>query len=263
MIFDTHAHYDDEAFDADREELLASLADNGIGNVVNVAASMRGCHATLELTEKYDFVYGALGVHPDDADGLTEADMDYIEQQAAQSSKIVAIGEIGLDYYYPADVTYPKTGKDAQKYWFERQIELARQVKLPIMIHSREAAKDTEDILRQTHASDVGGIIHCYSYSKECAKFYLDNGFYIGVGGVVTFKNGRKLKETVEYVPLDRIVLETDSPYLAPVPNRGKRNSSLNLPLVADEIAALKNVTREEVIETTTANAKRLLNIER
>ena len=263
MIFDTHAHYDDEAFDADREELLASLADNGIGNVVNVAASMRGCHATLELTEKYDFVYGALGVHPDDADGLTEADMDYIEQQAAQSSKIVAIGEIGLDYYYPADATYPKAGKDAQKYWFERQIELARQVKLPIMIHSREAAKDTEDILRQTHASDVGGIIHCYSYSKECAKFYLDNGFYIGVGGVVTFKNGRKLKETVEYVPLDRIVLETDSPYLAPVPNRGKRNSSLNLPLVADEIAALKNVTREEVIETTTANAKRLLNIER
>ena len=243
MIFDTHAHYDDEAFDADREELLASLADNGIGNVVNVAASMRGCHATLELTERYDFVYGALGVHPDDADGLTEADMDYIEQQAAQSSKIVAIGEIGLDYYYPADATYPKTGKDAQKYWFERQIELARQVKLPIMIHSREAAKDTED--------------------KECAKFYLDNGFYIGVGGVVTFKNGRKLKETVEYVPLDRIVLETDSPYLAPVPNRGKRNSSLNLPLVADEIAALKNVTREEVIETTTANAKRLLNIER
>lgn len=263
MIFDTHAHYDDEAFDTDREELLASLADNGIGNVVNVAASMRGCHATLELTERYDFVYGALGVHPDDADGLTEADMDYIEQQAAQSSKIVAIGEIGLDYYYPADATYPKTGKDAQKYWFERQIELARQVKLPIMIHSREAAKDTEDILRQTHASDVGGIIHCYSYSKECAKFYLDNGFYIGVGGVVTFKNGRKLKETVEYVPLDRIVLETDSPYLAPVPNRGKRNSSLNLPLVADEIAALKNVTREEVIEATTANAKRLLNIER
>lgn len=263
MIFDTHAHYDDEAFDADREELLASLADNGIGNVVNVAASMRGCHATLELTERYDFVYGALGVHPDDADGLTEADMDYIEKQAAQSSKIVAIGEIGLDYYYPADATYPKTGKDAQKYWFERQIELARQVKLPIMIHSREAAKDTEDILRQTHASDVGGIIHCYSYSKECAKFYLDNGFYIGVGGVVTFKNGRKLKETVEYVPLDRIVLETDSPYLAPVPNRGKRNSSLNLPLVADEIATLKNVTREEVIETTTANAKRLLNIER
>ena len=118
---------------------------------------MRGCHATLELTERYDFVYGALGVHPDDADGLTEADMDYIEQQAAQSSKIVAIGEIGLDYYYPADATYPKTGKDAQKYWFERQIELARQVKLPIMIHSREAAKDTEDILRQTHASDVGG----------------------------------------------------------------------------------------------------------
>jgi len=261
MIFDTHAHYDDEAFDNDRHELLMGLAANQIEKVVNVAASVASCQSTLNLVHEYEFVYGALGVHPDDVAGLTDTDIDRIGQEAAIEPKIVAIGEIGLDYYEHED-GYPKPSKTEQKYWFERQIELAKEIKLPIMIHSRDAAKDTEDILRQTAAHDVGGIIHCYSYSKESARFYLDNGFYFGIGGVITFKNAKKIKEAVQYIPLDRIVLETDSPYLAPVPNRGKRNSSLNLPYVAEQIAQIKGVSYDTVVSITTQNAKWLLKID-
>lgn len=242
MIFETHAHYDDEAFDEDRDELLRSLSLNGIKLVVNVAASMEGCKATLDLASKYDFMYGALGVHPDEVENLTEDDMDFIKTHATKENKIIAIGEIGLDYHEVNLPQYQKTSKELQKKWFVRQIELAKTLNLPIIIHSREAAFDTEDILRQTDARSVGGIIHCYGYSKESAKYYLDAGFYFGIGGVITFKNGRKLKETVEMVPLERLVLETDSPYLAPVPYRGKRNSSLNLPFIVDEIAKIKGV---------------------
>lgn len=261
MIFETHAHYDDEAFDTDRRALLSSLPSNGIEYVVNVAASVSGCHNTIELVKEYDFMYAALGVHPDEVAGLTQRDIDWIKEQAVGLDKIVAIGEIGLDYYECQDYDNPKTTREEQKKWFECQIELAREVSLPIMIHSRDAAMDTEDILRATHAGEIGGIIHCYSYSKESARFYLDNGFYFGIGGVVTFKNGRKLKEVVDYVPLEQIVLETDSPYLSPVPNRGKRNSSLNIPYIAKEIAAIKGVSYEEVVAVTNRNARRLLNI--
>lgn len=261
MIFETHAHYDDEVFDADREELLTSLPSSGIEYVVNVSASMQGCHDTIKLVEQYDFMYGALGVHPDEAAGLSQADMDVIRNLAKSNKKIVAIGETGLDYYEVSEPTRPKTAKKEQQKWFECQLELARELKLPVMIHSRDAAKDTEDILRSTHAEEIGGIIHCYSYSKESARFYLNSGFYFGIGGVVTFKNGRVLKEVVEYVPLSQIVLETDSPYLAPVPNRGKRNSSLNIPYIAEEIAKIKGVSYDEVVDVTNRNARKLLKI--
>lgn len=255
MIFDTHAHYDDDAFNEDRDELLLSLKAAGVGNVVNIAASMESCHTTLDLIRKYDFMYGALGVHPSETAELTETDMQFIKEQTLKESKIVAIGEIGLDYYWP------EPDREIQKKWFVRQLALAKEVDKPLVIHSREAAKDTIDIMCAEHAEESGGIIHCYSYSKESAKDYLDMGFYFGIGGVVTFKNAKKLKEAVEYIPLANILLETDCPYLAPEPNRGKRNASLYLPYVVKAIAQLKNVSEEEVIAVTEENARRVFSL--
>lgn len=170
--------------------------------------------------------------------------------------KVVAIGEIGLDYHWK------EPEPEIQKKWFRRQIKLAKKVNLPIIYHSREAAKDTMDMILETHAADCGGVIHCYSYAKEMAKEYVDMGFYIGVGGVITFKNGRRLKETVEAIPLSRIVLETDCPYLSPEPNRGKRNDSTNLIYVAREIAAIKGISEQKVIEETEKNARKLYRLD-
>ena len=223
MIFDTHAHYDDEAFDADRDELLAGLSAAGIGTVVNIGASLAGTEATVRLTQEYPFIYGAAGVHPSSTDELDEASFARLRELAAQP-KIVAIGEIGLDYYWD------EPDRKLQKYWFRRQLNLARERRLPVVIHSRDAAKDTLDLMREERAEEIGGVIHCFSYGKEMAREYLEMGFYLGIGGVLTFKNAKKLAEVVAYAPFDRLVLETDCPYLAPAPNRGKRNSSLNLP---------------------------------
>lgn len=254
MIFDTHAHYDDDAFDGDREELLASLPENGIGKVVNVSSTLSSCRQTLALTKQYDFLYGAIGVHPSETAELTEESLAWLSE-AAKESGIVAIGEIGLDYYWE------EPEHELQKRWFERQLELAAGLELPVIIHSRDAAKDTLDILRAEHAEDIGGVIHCYSYSVEMAREYERMGFFFGIGGVVTFTNAKKLKEVVEYLPLDRIVLETDCPYLAPVPNRGKRNSSLNLPYIAQSIAQIKHVPYERVLEETCKNAIKLYRL--
>ena len=254
MIFESHAHYDDEAFDKDRDELLASLAGHGIDMVINVGASLAGCRATLELIEKYPFIYGAMGVHPSETQELSEEGIAWLREQCFRD-KVVAVGEIGLDYYW-------KEPEPAlQKKWFERQLELAREVKMPVIIHSRDAAKDTLDMMQALHAEEMGGVVHCYSYTKELAREYLNMDFYFGIGGVITFKNSRKLKEAVEYIPLERILLETDSPYLAPEPNRGRRNSSLNLPHVAQEVARLKGVPYEEVVEVTRKNAEALFHI--
>lgn len=253
LIIDTHAHYDDEVFDQDREQLFEAMKDK-IEIVVNVGASMKSCQDTLALMEKYPFVYGALGVHPSEVEPLNPADMEWIKKESAKE-KIVAIGEIGLDYHWK------EPAKEVQYKWFIEQLKLAREVSLPIIIHSRDAAQDTLSVLKQEKASQLGGIIHCYSYSKETAKEFLDMGFYFGIGGVVTFANGKKLKEVVEYLPLDKIVLETDCPYLSPEPNRGKRNSSLNLPYVVDAIAAIKGISKEKVIEVTQQNAKDVYRI--
>ena len=254
-IFETHAHYDDEAFDQDRELLLESMEQQGIGTVVNVCASIGQFGRTVALTEKYPFVYGAVGVHPDDADKMTEETLREI-REISHLKKIIAIGEIGLDYYWHKEECEHKR----QQEMFRAQMDIAREEKLPFMIHSRDAAKDTLDIVREYMKGGMyGGIIHCFSYGKEMAEEYLKMGLYLGIGGVVTFKNARKLKEVVEYAPLDQLVLETDSPYLSPEPNRGKRNSSLNLPYVAQAIAEIKGVTPEQVIRITRENAEKLL----
>lgn len=251
MIFETHAHYDDTAFDTDREELLCGLNSCGIGRVVNISSSLQSCTRTVELMEKYPFIYGAVGIHPSDSGELKEEDISLLKRLCSHK-KCVAVGEIGLDYYWK------EPDPSVQKKWFVRQLSLARETELPVVIHSRDAAKDTIDIMKAEHAEEIGGVIHCYSYSRETAKSFLDMGFFFGIGGVLTFKNGRKLKEAVEYLPMDRIVLETDSPYLSPEPNRGKRNSSLNLPYVVKALAAIKGISEEETERITWENACRL-----
>lgn len=254
MIFETHAHYDDEAFDEDRETLLQSMQENGIGTIVNVGASLQSTKATIELMGKYPFIYGAAGVHPSETAELNEENFAWL-QEVSRLDKIVAIGEIGLDYYWE------EPAHEIQKYWFERQLDLAGKVHKPVIIHSRDAAQDTLEIMQKKRAEDIGGVIHCYSYSPEMAMLYVKMGFYIGIGGVVTFKNGKKMKEVVEAVPLERILLETDSPYLAPEPNRGKRNSSLNLSYIARQIAEIKGISYEEVIAQTEENAKKMYRL--
>lgn len=255
MIFESHAHYDDEQFDEDREALLAGLPANGIEYVVNVGASMESSKRTCALTEQYDFIYGSVGVHPNETAGITGKDVDTLRRMAESGKKIVAIGEIGLDYYWD------EPERAVQKKWFACQIELARQLKLPLIIHSRDAAADTWDIMSACNCEEIGGVVHCFSYAKEEAAKYLNMGFYLGIGGVLTFHNARKLKEVVQYAPLDKILLETDSPYLAPVPYRGKRNSSLNLHLVAEELARIKGIDKEEVIAVTSANARKMFRM--
>ncbi len=251
MIFDTHTHYDDEAFNEDREALLDRMPQQGIGRIVNIGSSLNACQETIKLMNKYPYIYGAIGVHPSDATELDEVGFAWLKEQC-QLEKCVAVGEIGLDYYWK------EPDRDIQIKWFERQLELAREVKKPVVIHSRDAAKDTADIMKAHNAHELGGVIHCFSYSKETAKIFADMGFYIGIGGVITFKNGKKLKEAVEYLPMNQIVLETDCPYLAPEPHRGKRNSSLNLTYVVDALAQLKGISKEEVEQITWENAMNL-----
>ncbi len=212
MLFDTHAHYDDGAFDKDREEILAGLGAVGVGAVVNVGASLESTRRTLELAWRYPFIYGAVGVHPSECGALTEEDIRWIESLAS-GKKVVAIGEIGLD------------------------------------------------ILKAEKGEEIGGVVHCFSYTWETARVCLDMGFYLGIGGVATFKNARRLKEVVAYAPLDRLVLETDCPYLAPEPHRGKRNDSRYLSYVAEAVAAIKGIGREQVEAVTWENARRLYRL--
>lgn len=254
MIFDSHAHYDDEAFEEDRDVLLSSMQANGIDTIVNVGASIESSGSSLQLAETYDFIYATVGVHPSDTDELNEE--NYLELcKLMDKEKVVAVGEIGLDYYWDTP------SRDIQKKWFVRQLNTAVEKNKPVIIHSRDAAADTLDIMKAEKPWDQGGVIHCFSYSVEMAREYLNHGFYIGIGGVLTFHNAKKLKEVAEYVPLNQIVLETDCPYLAPVPNRGKRNSSLNLTYVADMLAEIKGIAREEIERVTYENACRLYRI--
>ena len=207
----------------------------------------------VQLAQEYPFIYAAVGVHPDEVGTLDEEKFAYLKTQC-QKEKVVAVGEIGLDYYWDNEA------HEVQKKWFQRQLELARELDLPVIIHSRDAAADTLEMMQQ-YAKGLRGVIHCFSYSKEMAKEYVKMGFYIGVGGVVTFKNSKKLKEIVTELPLEKILLETDSPYLAPTPNCGKRNSSLNLPYIAQEIADLKGISYEEVVACTEKNGRDLFRI--
>ncbi|MDO4302981.1 MAG: TatD family hydrolase [Bacillota bacterium] len=249
MIFDTHAHYDDEAFDSDREALLGGMKEKGVEYIVNIGASLASCRTTLELTEKYPFIYGAIGIHPSDTAELTDEDMNWLKSKA-ENDKIVAIGEIGLDYYWP------EPDHEIQKKWFKEQLKLAEELKMPVVIHSRDAAKDTLEILQNWNDKKTRGVIHCFSYTWEIAKEYLAMDYYFGIGGVLTFKNARKLVEAVEHIPMERILLETDCPYLAPEPYRGKRNQSDYIYYVADKLAEQKGLDREDVLRITGENAK-------
>ena len=274
MIIDTHVHYDDEAFDADREELIGSLQENNIGIVIDIGSTKESLPKIRSLMERYDFVYGAMGLHPDEIGDLTDELLGELREDM-KNPKVLAVGEIGLDYYWN------KEEQELQKAAFRKQINLALECGKPVVIHPREAAADTLDILREMYGkgslwealhgsapaasgtasgpTERKGVMHCYSYSAEQARIYTrELGFYLGIGGVVTFKNAKKIKEVVADTPLEYIILETDCPYLAPVPYRGKRNCSLYLPYVVQAIAELKGVSPEEVERITEENARRL-----
>lgn len=254
MIFDSHAHYDDEAFDQDREELLKQCKAQGIEYIVNVSADLHSVETTLALAKQWPFIYAAVGIHPDGVGELNEERFAWMRERCAEP-KTVAIGEIGLDYYWN------KENHEIQKYWFRRQMELAKELKLPMIVHSREAAADTLEEIQKAQSPELTGVIHCFSYSPEMAQEYLRMGYYIGIGGVVTFKNAKKLKEVAKLVPPERILLETDCPYLSPVPNRGQRNSSLNLPYVVQTLSELKGMSEEEIMQVTCENARRMYRI--
>ena len=253
MIFESHAHYDDSKFDDDREELLSTMQENGIEKIINIGCSIESCKSTLELTKQYPFVYGAMGIHPSDIGDLNEDTFLWLREQV-KKEKVVAVGEIGLDYYWDKEEEVQKN----QRIWFRRQLELAKENNLPVIIHSRDAAADTMEIMKEAYVQGIKGVIHCFSYSKEQAQEYVKMGYYIGVGGVVTFKNAKKLKETVAEIGLPHIVLETDCPYMAPEPHRGTRNDSRNLIYVVKTIAELTGTTPEEVEAVTWENAKKL-----
>lgn len=281
-IFDTHAHLCDAAFDEDREAIIADLGAHGVGAFTEIGFDLPSSRAALALAERYPQVYAAVGFHPDHSDHLRDEDVEtlrkMVENGAGTRKKIVAIGEIGLDYHYtregilrraaasgqepdPESLATADPEPEIQKACFRRMLQLARALGLPINVHSREAAQDTYDLIVEEHGYENSGIIHCFGYPVEMAERFVKLGLYVGVGGVVTFKNSRKLKEVVERIPIERIVLETDCPYMAPVPKRGTRNDPRNLPYVVEEIAALRQMDPAEVIRITTENAKRVYRI--
>ena len=254
MLFDTHAHYNDSRFDSDRDEVLESMHENGISLIMNACSSVEEIPEITELCEKYPFMYGAVGIHPQEALGTTEADIELL-RRAASHEKIKAIGEIGLDYYYD------EPPREIQQEWFLRQVELAKELKLPVIIHDRDAHGDTMDILRYANVRECGGVFHCYAGSVEMAREILDWGMYIAFGGTLTFKNARKVREVAQYVPIERIVIETDSPYLTPDPQRGRRNDSRYMHLVVKKIADIKGLTYAETARILTENGKKLFGI--
>ena len=257
MNYERHAHFDDEAFDEDRDELLSDIKSHGIETIVNVAASLSSVESTLKLSHLYPHVYAAIGVHPSETLELNDENLDLLRQRM-NDERCVAVGEIGLDYHFLDE--YPDPDKKTQKIWFEKQLQLARELDKPVIIHSRDAAADTLEIMKKSEYSSLKYDMHCYSYSKEMVK-ELNKLDYYGIGGVITFKNAKKLIEALQEMPLNRIMLETDCPYLAPTPHRGERNSSYYLPLVAQRIAELKGLSYDDVVSITCENAKRFFNM--
>lgn len=250
-IFDSHAHYNDEQFDIDCDSLLASLPEAGIVGVINCGTDVTSSLASLAMAEKYPFVYAACGYHPESALEFTDDKLSEIEKMLSHS-KCVAVGEIGLEYHYDF------VPKDVQKYVFEKHLELAVKHDMPVIVHDREAHADTMELLKKYKPK---GVLHCYSGSAEMAKEVLNLGMYIGLGGAVTFKNAVKPVEVAEMLPPDRLLLETDCPYMAPVPKRGKRNNSAYIEYVAEKIAEIKNMSAQEILDITTENTRRLFGI--
>lgn len=289
QIFDTHAHLNDRCFDDDRDEIIKDLERAGIEAFTEIGFDLESSRKAVELAYTHANVYAAVGFHPDHSDvcsekdvmelkSIVEKDKDRVRDGRHSSGKIVAIGEIGLDYYYtregilkaaekvgkdpdPEDLANADPDPEIQRETFRKMLRLSRELKLPINVHSRDAAKDTYDLIVSEKGYENGGIIHCFSYPLEMAKLYVKLGMCVGIGGVVTFKNSKKVKEVVENIPIENIVLETDCPYMAPTPLRGTRNDPRNLSYVVDKIAELKNMTPRDVICLTTENAKRVYRI--
>lgn len=254
MLIDSHAHLDDRRFDDDREMIINNLKNNNIELVINIGADLKTSVASVDLANKYENIYAAVGVHPHSAKEVNTMVMEMIKE-LAENEKVVAIGEIGLDFYYD------NSPRDIQRKWFIEQLKLAKELDLPVIIHTRDASQETYDILKNNQDGTVRGVMHCYSGSVEMAARYIDMGFYISLGGPVTFKNARVVREVAEAVPLDKLLIETDCPYLTPEPYRGKRNEPVYVKYVAEKIAEIKGITYKELVKATNENAKRLFNI--
>ena len=252
-LFDTHAHLDDERFDEDREQIIEQIKQDGISLIVNPGADMKSSRAAIKLAEKYDFIYAAVGIHPHDVKDITEADLIELEQMA-KHEKVVAIGEIGLDYYYD------NSPRELQMEYFIKQIELANKLSLPIIIHSRDASMETYEILKE-HKKDIGCVLHCFSQSLEMAELYLKIGCHLSFAGPLTFKKSSKLKEVARNIPLDKIFIETDSPYLTPEPYRGRRNDPSKVRYVAEELSKLRAISVDKIAEITMNNAIEFFDI--
>lgn len=254
MLFDTHAHLVDEKFDLDIDEVVREIKNAGVGFVMNPGCCVETSKKAIELSEKYDFIYAGVGIHPHDADSMTDTSMSELEE-LCRHEKVKAIGEIGFDYHYEF------SSRENQRKCFEAQLELAKKVGLPVMIHDREAHKDTMDMLKLHDIASIGGVMHCYSGSVEMMREVIKLGMYVSIAGPVTYKNSAKLPEVAKAVPSDRLLIETDCPYLTPEPLRGKRNDPSKIVYTAQKIAELRGISLEELAEITTANAKRFYNI--
>ncbi len=254
MLIDSHAHLDDKRFDSDRDMLIKNLKDNGLDLVINIGADLQTSIASVSLAEKYENIYAAIGVHPHSAKEMDNSTIEILKS-FAKREKVVAIGEIGLDFHYD------NSPRDVQRKWFKEQLKLAKEVDLPVVIHTREASQETFDILKEAQDGKLRGVLHCYSGSVEMALEYIKLGFYISLGGPVTFNNAKVSREVAKAVPLDKLLIETDCPYLTPVPYRGKRNEPIFVKYVAETIAEIRGISLEELGEATNRNTKELFKI--
>ncbi len=252
MLFDTHAHLDDEQFDLDREEVIADIYKSGVTKVMDIGASIETSYKAVEIADKHDFIYAAVGVHPSETVGMTEKDIDIL-RELAKNKKVRAIGEIGLDYHYE------DTNPEEQKIWLRRQIELADEIKLPVIIHDRDSKGECVKILREMNVTN--GVVHCFSSSAEVAKELVKQGLMISFTGVLTFKNARRAVEACAAIPLERLMIETDCPYMAPEPHRGTRNHSGNVRFIAEKMAEIKGISFEELCRITYENGLKFFGI--
>ncbi|MDF2522659.1 MAG: hydrolase, TatD family [Clostridiales bacterium] len=254
MFFDTHAHYDDARFNEDRTETIINAHKNGVRYILNASSDMASVIESINLSQEFEFVYSAVGIHPHEVTNLNTSILSAL-YDFASSRKVVAIGEIGLDYFYD------NSPRELQKHWFAEQIIMAKELKLPIIVHDRDAHEDCMKIIKKENAAQAGGVFHCFSGSLEMAQELIKNNFHISIGGSITFKNARKLPEVVKNIPLDKLLIETDCPYLTPEPYRGKRNDSSYIKLVVEKIAEIRDISVDEVAEATMNNSKNLFRI--
>lgn len=254
MLIDSHVHLDDKKFDGDREILIENLRNNNVELVINIGADLETSIASVDLADKYGVIYAAVGVHPHSASEVNTQVMEKL-RELAQNKKVIAIGEIGLDFFYD------NSPRDVQRKWFKEQLKLAKELDLPVIIHSRDASQETFDTLKENQDGDLRGVLHSFSGSPEMAMSYIAMGFYISIGGPVTFKNANVVREVAQIVPLDKILIETDCPYLTPEPYRGKRNEPVYVKYTAEKIAEVRGISYEELVKATNENAKRLFKI--